>query len=732
MATIKDIAQLANVSHGTVSNVLNGRGNVSVEKIKAVEAAAKQLGYSLNAQAMQLRKPSVLSDNVAVILPNLSEKKYADIFSAIEAYLEPRGYQILLFLTGDMPYKELKAIKAAAGMRVCGVISVSCCPSDASMYDLLYQTGSFILFLERKPLKNGLFFSFDYEKTGKDIAGYIKDNHFKNIAIIRHTSSFTDEANVEAALVDALDKFDYEHKFTLLETNETASLPKLFNLFSNSEAFDVVVSTSESLVNSVRYVHQINDRPCPSIIALTTFSFPSEDVRYTPYFLNFTNLGTKAAAFLYECLSKKASPQEHDKEIIITLCEPYGFRDKISFPNVLKKRKLNFLSVKGSASAALEKLIPEFEKGSGISVNPMVMPPNEMYDTLANENSDKVFDIFRSNLFMLPIYAKQKYLPLRNSTFCELTKNMIPQLVDEYSVFDNVPYGIPYDIGTQVLIYRKDLFDDPTLKRMFYEKFGGELNVPTNFDDFNNVSKFFTKKYNPDSPVEYGTSSSLTTTSGICTDFEMRFRAFGGTADVSDGHVKIDKEIAKKAMQNYSDHFLHALPNLDDYWGGANINNFIQGKTAMEILYYNFASSLSQIASGQIESQIGFASIPGKCPAFIGASLSISHSTKEAEAAMEFIRWACSPEMAEAFTYLGGVSPHKHVYENEKILQTYPGHRLLKESIPYCCGRGIFNYINDIEYEKLLGLLIRNTVNGTLTFDEAYTIFSDSIDKCIL
>ena len=91
----------------------------------------------------------------------------------------------------------------------------------------------------------------------------------------------------------------------------------------------------------------------------------------------------------------------------------------------------------------------------------------------------------------------------------------------------------------QILIYRKDLFDDPILKRMFYEKFGGELNVPTNFDEFNNVSKFFTEKYNPDSPVEYGTSSSLTTTSGICTDFEMRYRAFGGTAKIDNSHVYV-------------------------------------------------------------------------------------------------------------------------------------------------------------------------------------------------
>ncbi|RJK68100.1 hypothetical protein CMV60_05555 [Serratia marcescens] len=45
MPTIKDIAKLAGVSHGTVSNVLNGRGNVSVKKINAVMDAARQLDY---------------------------------------------------------------------------------------------------------------------------------------------------------------------------------------------------------------------------------------------------------------------------------------------------------------------------------------------------------------------------------------------------------------------------------------------------------------------------------------------------------------------------------------------------------------------------------------------------------------------------------------------------------------------------------------------------------------
>ena len=43
MPTIKDIAAKAGVSHGTVSNVLNKRGNGSAEKIQLGERIAKEM-----------------------------------------------------------------------------------------------------------------------------------------------------------------------------------------------------------------------------------------------------------------------------------------------------------------------------------------------------------------------------------------------------------------------------------------------------------------------------------------------------------------------------------------------------------------------------------------------------------------------------------------------------------------------------------------------------------------
>ena len=54
MPTINDIAKEAGVSHGTVSNVLNKTGKVSIEKIQLVENAIKKLGYVPNVQAQRL------------------------------------------------------------------------------------------------------------------------------------------------------------------------------------------------------------------------------------------------------------------------------------------------------------------------------------------------------------------------------------------------------------------------------------------------------------------------------------------------------------------------------------------------------------------------------------------------------------------------------------------------------------------------------------------------------
>lgn len=110
MATIKDIAQLAGVSHGTVSNVLNGNGKVSSAKILAVQKAARELGYTIDINARQLRKGG--SNLLAVVLPNLFDRQYADFYTSFENYAQTRGFRTALYISENNLQKELEQIQA--------------------------------------------------------------------------------------------------------------------------------------------------------------------------------------------------------------------------------------------------------------------------------------------------------------------------------------------------------------------------------------------------------------------------------------------------------------------------------------------------------------------------------------------------------------------------------------------------------------------------------------------
>ena len=90
----EDIAQLAGVSHGTVSNVLNGRGNVSMQKILQVEKAAHQLGYSMDERARWLRQPC--DHAIGIVLPNLQNDCFATLYSTLSAHMQQAGYYSFL------------------------------------------------------------------------------------------------------------------------------------------------------------------------------------------------------------------------------------------------------------------------------------------------------------------------------------------------------------------------------------------------------------------------------------------------------------------------------------------------------------------------------------------------------------------------------------------------------------------------------------------------------------
>ena len=90
IATMRDVARLAGVSQGTVSNVLNGVKGVSSDKIKRVEAAVRELDMS----RMPSPKPEDQQNGntIYVVFPNLNEPEFEEIFDAVTRMAEERGF----------------------------------------------------------------------------------------------------------------------------------------------------------------------------------------------------------------------------------------------------------------------------------------------------------------------------------------------------------------------------------------------------------------------------------------------------------------------------------------------------------------------------------------------------------------------------------------------------------------------------------------------------------------
>lgn len=122
MATIKDVAQDAGVSVGTVSNVLNG-GRVGEERRQRVEESIRRLGYQVNGLARGLRTQR--TDYVVLILPNISNPFYSTLLQDLERELALAGKYPLLCISEGNPEKEIRYLKMAKNNKVDGIIGVS-------------------------------------------------------------------------------------------------------------------------------------------------------------------------------------------------------------------------------------------------------------------------------------------------------------------------------------------------------------------------------------------------------------------------------------------------------------------------------------------------------------------------------------------------------------------------------------------------------------------------------
>lgn len=118
--TIKDIAELAGVSYGTVSRVINERPGVNAETRAAILSIIREQGFQPNAIARSLVTRQ--SKTIALIVPDISQPLFGSIALSVDKEAFRLGYNTVLCNTGYDLRAEQKKMQFISEKRVDGVI----------------------------------------------------------------------------------------------------------------------------------------------------------------------------------------------------------------------------------------------------------------------------------------------------------------------------------------------------------------------------------------------------------------------------------------------------------------------------------------------------------------------------------------------------------------------------------------------------------------------------------
>lgn len=118
--SMKDVAALARVSVGTVSNVLNAPELVAEATRLRVEVAIEKLGWVRNESARQLRAGH--SSSVGMVVLDIANPFFADVVRGAEEFLYENQYSVSIGNSDQRPDREALLLTQFQQQRVRGVL----------------------------------------------------------------------------------------------------------------------------------------------------------------------------------------------------------------------------------------------------------------------------------------------------------------------------------------------------------------------------------------------------------------------------------------------------------------------------------------------------------------------------------------------------------------------------------------------------------------------------------
>jgi LacI family transcriptional regulator len=180
-AGMKDVASLAGVAVGTVSNVLNHPDLVRPLTRARVEAAMEELGFIPNGSARQLRAGR--SRCLGLVVLDVTNPFFTEVARGVEDYAQAAGYAVILCNSDEADDKERRYLRVLEEQRVRGIL-ITPVHGRAPELRRIRDRGTPVVLLDRPGSAGQCSVAVDDRRGGEIAVSHLLELGHRRIALV--------------------------------------------------------------------------------------------------------------------------------------------------------------------------------------------------------------------------------------------------------------------------------------------------------------------------------------------------------------------------------------------------------------------------------------------------------------------------------------------------------------------------------------------------------------------
>ncbi len=251
----------------------------------------------------------------------------------------------------------------------------------------------------------------------------------------------------------------------------------------------------------------------------------------------------------------------------------------------------------------------------------------------------------------------------------------------EYPAGSGKYYGVAAEGDTQMLVYRKDIFNDQKVKDAFKQKTGKDLAVPNTWTELLQIAQFF-----KEGKGQYGVPNGYTTFwcgtqacyDQVATVWNQMAWSWGGELwDPATYKVEgiLNSDTNVEALKFAADLFKTGPEGSGNFQFNETVDAICSGSVAMTTIWFGFGPGFVDPTGCKQSANLAFDVAPGEkkhVTSLGGMGLHVSAYTKNKDAALAFVKWFESKDTQLAWARLGGFSARKSVLASDDFQKVTP------------------------------------------------------------